>query len=52
VRVTLKDGTVLEAETGGHAQQWGQFAVLTLKGRSGAWTISALAVNSSSRTLG
>ena len=45
MRVTLMDGTSFEAETAGHAQQWGELAVLTLKRNSGTWTISALTVN-------
>ena len=42
MRVTLRDGAVLNAVTAGHAQQWGELAVIRLKGNEGVWTIGAL----------
>jgi hypothetical protein len=42
VRIVLRNGDVIEAVTASCAQQWGAFAVLTLRGRAGLWTTAAL----------
>jgi hypothetical protein len=42
VSVTLRNGETLSAETATHAQQWGDFALVTLAGIEGIWTVGAL----------
>jgi hypothetical protein len=42
VRIVLTGGAVIEASTASCAQQWGAFAVLTLRGHAGLWTTAAL----------
>lgn len=42
VRLTLRDGGVLEARTRSYATQWGGFAVVALEDRSGLFTAAAL----------
>lgn len=42
MRVTLRGGEAFEDVTAGHAQQWGDFAVLELQQRGGLWTTRAL----------
>ena len=42
VRVVLRGGGVIDAVTAGHAQQWGELALVRLKGNEGVWTIGAL----------
>jgi hypothetical protein len=42
VRVTLRGGETFEDATAGHAQQWGDFALLGLQARKGLWTTRAL----------
>jgi len=42
VSVRLVNGTRFETETTSAARQWGTFALVTLKGRVGMWSIGAL----------
>lgn len=42
MRVILRSGETLSADTASHAQQWGEFALVTLSGIEGMWTVSAL----------
>lgn len=44
VRIHLRDGGTLEAETSGYAQQWGAFALVALRGLAGVWTTGVLRV--------
>jgi hypothetical protein len=47
VSVSLRGGETLSTTTATHAQQWGDFALVTLSGIPGCWTISALTVEES-----
>lgn len=42
VAVKMRDGSRITAYTASQAQQWGRYAVLTLRGHPGLWTASAL----------
>jgi len=42
ISVSLRSGETISAPTATHAQQWGDFALVTLAGVPGLWTISAL----------
>jgi hypothetical protein len=42
VRVLLVDGSAFVAETVGPARQWGELALVELRGRGGTWTLRAL----------
>jgi len=42
VRVALRGGESLDAETAGYAQQWGALAIILLRDRPGLWTASVL----------
>ena len=42
VRVSLRHGESVVAETAGYAQQWGTLALITLREVPGIWTTSAL----------
>lgn len=42
VRVRLRPGEVVVAETAGYAQQWGMLALIRLRDLPGIWTASAL----------
>jgi len=51
VRVRRVDGHMMEAETGSLAQQWGSFAILSLRGHAGMWTTSVLSVAGTHATV-
>jgi hypothetical protein len=45
VSVRLRSGETVAAETATHAQQWGEFALVTLAGVDGLWTTGALTLD-------
>lgn len=42
VRVLLRHGESVTAETAGYAQQWGTLALIVLRDIPGLWTVGAL----------
>jgi hypothetical protein len=44
VSLSMRNGETLSVETATPAQQWGEFALVTLVGVEGLWTLRALSV--------